>query len=441
MRRPLPPPLLLCALAAIGCAASPGGDGRSDAQRRSLWDALTGEEESKLGGDPIQTPPPPPRPEVEVAAERLLERLRRAEPGEDRALAAAELVAQGERARPALREALAREEVLIDLVRDLLARVGGGAQADEPTKAARERRAAWVLEPYRLALDRFTAGDHYGALRLIDAILAIEPDTHLQPELRRLRRRAQDEALRASVLSAELRLGAEVLTPGQRLNGRVELHNRSEQPIVLRMQERPGAFGLITIDFEELLPGGARTRIRTQRAVELPRGALTLQPGERHTLRVDLPSPHEQLQPGTVGRYRLGGRLRAGTMLVGDTPYSVFLPLLPREVLAVPGEDRPLTRAPAARFDEAVAAASQGTLAERREPARQAFVAALLMAHRERQEALAAVAQALGEAEGPLSDALCAALARITGEPLNFTREEWLLWWAGQAARPSGGAR
>ena len=43
----------------------------------------------------------------------------------------------------------------------------------------------------------------------------------------------------------------------------------------------------------------------------------------------------------------------------------------------------------------------------------------------------------LEEAEGPLSDALCAAFARVTREPLSFTRQEWLIWWNGRKSRPS----
>ena len=41
-------------------------------------------------------------------------------------------------------------------------------------------------------------------------------------------------------------------------------------------------------------------------------------------------------------------------------------------------------------------------------------------------------AAALEKARGPLSDALCAAFARATREPLNFTRQEWLIWWKGR---------
>ena len=53
----------------------------------------------------------------------------------------------------------------------------------------------------------------------------------------------------------------------------------------------------------------------------------------------------------------------------------------------------------------------------------------MLMAHEDREEALESVATALEGATGPLSETLCAALARMTGEPLNFTRQEWLIWW------------
>lgn len=412
--------------AAAGCAVTPPGG-----ERRSLWEALTGDEEAQLGAGPVRTPPPPARPRVEADAAELLERLRRAPPGDERGQVVAELARRGEEAHPALEEALAQEELLIDTLRDLLRRA-----PPTPEPAGRARQLPWIDEVYGLALDRFHAGDHYGALRLIDAALVLAPDAARAPELHRLRRQASEEALRASVLAADLVLGAEVLVPNASLSARIELHNRSELPIVLRGD---ASFGVVTIDYEELLADATRTRIRTQRAVALPGGELELAPGERRTLPVSLPSPHRELGPGAVGRYRLGGRLRPGTMLVGDTSYQSFIPLLPRLVLAVLPADRPLADDPAARLAEAIGAASQGPLSERREPARRAFVAAVLLAQRDREAALVAVASALHAAEGPLSEALCAALGRITGEPFSFTREEWLRWWDGQTARPTRG--
>ena len=85
---------------------------------------------------------------------------------------------------------------------------------------------------------------------------------------------------------------------------------------------------------------------------------------------------------------------------------------------------------------EAVAEASRGEQGARREPARRAFVAALLMAFEAREDALKVLVAALEEARGPLSQTLCAGLARITGEPLSFTRKEWLVWWGAQSSRP-----
>ena len=59
------------------------------------------------------------------------------------------------------------------------------------------------------------------------------------------------------------------------------------------------------------------------------------------------------------------------------------------------------------------------------------------LAHQDPERGSEYAATAREGATCPLSQTLCAALARMTGEPLNFTREEWLIWWKGRQSRPS----
>jgi hypothetical protein len=118
----------------------------------------------------------------------------------------------------------------------------------------------------------------------------------------------------------------------------------------------------------------------------------------------------------------------------------MFVPLFAADVVVLSPEDAALANDPALAFSEAVAEAATGTRRERLEPARRAFVAAILLAREQREVALKVLATSLEGATGPLSDAICAALARATGEPLSFTRQEWLIWWKGRESRPSKGS-
>lgn len=425
--RPTLPLLSLLLLAACAAPTEPGH------KRQTLWDAVSGSDPAgpAQSGQAQGLPaPPPPRPHQRTAAQALIDRLRRADPQDDLAGVAAELTRRGPAAREALTEAIDREEQLLELLRDLR------EPPPAAPAAAHVAAAPWVEGKYRLARDRFLAGDHYGALRLIDAIFVVEPNTALTPKLRRLQRRARDEALRASVILAEIVPAQPVVTPDRRLEVVIALENRGDLPIVLRTDDATQPVGLLSVDFEELLPDGARTRVRSQLPVRLPQAELAVAPGARVTLPLVIPASHRDLRPGAVGRYRLGGRLRPTRLVVGGLGYGASLPLLPVQVLVVASEDASLAEAPDRSFAEALAEATAAPLAARRGPAQRAFVAALLWGAQAREAALTAVAEGLKEARGPLSDSLCAAMARLTGEPLSFSRGEWLAWWATQADRP-----
>lgn len=401
--------------------------------RKPLFGGKVDNPPARLGSPTTQTPPR--QPHKATPAEKLLARLRSAGVGEGQRQVVGELLRRGTKARPFVRAAIEEERLLLDILEGVYRRLRPGARKKKKPKG-RSVRARWVEAKYHLALDRYVAGDLYGALRLIDAILALEPDTHFAARLRRLRRRSQDRLVRESLLSADLVPSAKALLSKQRLTVRVRLKNVSRELIVLRMGERRAGLGVVSVDYEELSHNGTRTRVRTQVSVPHGQQALKIRPGQTRDLTLKLPAPHRRLPAGVVGRYHLGGWLRAHTMLVGPNAYPGFVPLLPVTLVVVSPRDRGLLANPRRSFSKAVKDASQGTLAQRQEPARRAFVASVLLASTDREAALRALATALREASGPLSEALCAGLARANREPLNFSRREWLMWWAGRSARP-----
>lgn len=393
-----------------------------------------------FGGDEAPAPrtaPPAPEPRQAQAATPeavLLRDLRRAETDEQRRKLADELVARGEAARGLVQAARDEEGLLDDLLEDVLRRLDAAAKRD-PAAPGRAVETTWVAEKYGLALDRYLAGDAWGALRLIDAILAIEPGAAERPKLLRLARRARDKVLRENVLLADLLPGATTLVPAEPLRARVRLTNVGREPVVMRVGD--GTLGVVSVEFEELSQDGRRTRTRTEARVGAP-AKLELAPGKSVELPVELPSPHAKLPAELLGRYRLGGRLRAHTMLVGDAAYPFFVPLLPAEVLVVQPGDVPLATDARAAFHAAVQAGQQESGGALAGAARRAFVAGMLLARDDPDQAVALAVAAL-EAEatrGAVADALCAVLARATGEPLGFTREEWLAWWRKHRSRP-----
>jgi hypothetical protein len=422
--------LLLAALAAGGLAGCWSVTGK----RRPLFGG-----DDPAGGLRTQAPEgPPARERQEDAPEAaLLRDLKRAGTDDQRKRIADALVARGAGVRPLVERARDEEGVVSDLLDDVLRRldVAATGTATATLGPVHAVDAGWVEEKYGLALDRYLSGDTYGALRLIDAILALEPGTAARPRLLRLRRRARDRLVRESVVVADIIAGAPTIVPSEPVRARVRLTNVGQEPLVVRVAD--GALGVVTVEYEELSQDGRRTRTQTERRVPAPR-ELRLEPGKAIELPVELPAPHARLPARLVGRIHLGGWLRAQTLLVGDASYPYFVPLLPADVLVVHPADLELSKDPRAAFHAAVQAGQRESGAAQAESARRAFVAALLVAREDAEAAVELVATTLEarDPKGPVCDALCAALARATGEPLGFTREEWLRWWHGRRSRP-----
>ncbi len=402
--------------------------------RKPLFGA--GEPEAQLAG-PVELPPA--RPQDPTKGEELLARLRTADQAKREQIVRG-LIRSGPALLPTVEQALAEERLVVDVLEEVARQLRDeGAKPGEEPAPGRIPLTDWVQTKYKLALDRYLAGDTFGSIRVIDAIVALEPGTELRLKLRRLRHACEERLLRESVLAADLISMTTTVLPSQSLRVTVRLKNLSREIVELRLAE-DRRLGTVNVDYEELSPDGTRTRIRTQRPVRSPRRVVVLRPGQLLDLPVTLPAPHRALPEGKVGRYHLGGRLRAQTMLVGEGSFPMFVPLFAADVVVLSPGDAALAEDPRAAFAEAIAEAETGTRRSRVEPARRAFVAAILMARADREATLETLATSLEAATGPLSDALCAALARATGEPLSFTRQEWLIWWKGRESRPSKGS-
>lgn len=377
--------------------------------------------------------------DLEIAkskTDELLARLRDTKPGPDRQAALAELLRrQGAADNTLFKRAIEEERLLLELLQEL----------EDPSKTIRPEVTLagspdpeWVAGKYALARDRYVAGDLFGALKLLNGILALEPQTEQLTEIRQLRSRCEARLTEASWLRTRLVSKREVIASTAPLEVFLVVENVSDQEIrVLHEDEAP--MGVVFLDYEELNRDGTRTRIRTQQGVNLGDEEVVLAPKKKKRIKLELPAAHRRLPSGAVGRYRLSGRLRPTKLEVGDAPASRFL-LLPEKSLIVLGKrDLGLAKEPRERFREAVSRAGQGTYASREEPARQAFVAAVVLGHQDRELALETLVDALGPSEPPLTQALCAGMGRVNGEPLNFTKDEWLAWWSQRRAPAAEG--
>jgi hypothetical protein len=378
--------------------------------------------------------------DLEIAkskTDELLARLRDTKPGPDRQAALAELRRrQGPGDNTLFKRALEEELLLVELLREL----------EEPSKTIRPGVTLagagdpeWVAGKYALARDRYVAGDLFGALKLLNGILAIEPQTEQVSEIRQLKARCDARLTEASWLRTRLEAKRDVIANTAPLEVFLVVENVSDQEIrVLHEDEAP--MGVVFLDYEELNRDGTRTRIRTQQGVNLGAEEVVLAPKKKKRIKLKLPPAHRRLPSGAVGRYRLSGRLRPTKLEVGDAPASRFLILPEHSVIVLGKRDLALAKDPRASFRDAVSRAGKGTYASREEPARSAFVASVVLGHSDRELALKTLVEALEPSEPPLTQALCAGMGRVNGEPLNFTKDEWLAWWSQRRAPAPEGA-
>lgn len=363
--------------------------------------------------------------------DELLTRLRATKPGPERQAALVELRRRhGPADEELFKEALDEEGLLLELLGELVD--PSKSRAPPPTLDGTPE-PAWIAAKYALARDRYTAGDVFGALKILVAIVSLEPQTKQLVEIRRLRTRCQDRLTESSWLKVRLVPKSEVITSRSNLEVFLVIENVSEQLIKV-LHEDDAAMGVVYIDYEELNRDGTRTRIRTQQGIKLEAEEVTLKPKGKRRIKLRIPTAHRRLPPGAVGRYRLSGRIRPTRLEVGGAPASRFLVMPEQPVIVLGSRDIGLAKEPHASFKSAVARARKGTYASREEPARSAFVAAVVLGHRDRELALASLIEALDTSEPPLTQALCAGMGRVNGEPLNFTKDEWLAWWSQRTA-------
>jgi len=368
----------------------------------------------------------------------LIARLRAGEPGERKAVLE-RLVALGDAARPELERALEDALFDADVLREAIARVRDPAHAPRETDRKQGVASAWVESKYRLALDRFLAGDDLGAQQLVEAILTVEPATTARPRLERLRRQIRDHIVRETIIEAKLELADTVLVPGRPLRAKLRLENKTRETLDLRSSAGT-PLGQVVLDYEELEPDGTRALRRTTRPVRPLAQGLTLDPRGKATLELDLPSEHATKPKGVVGRYRLSGILRPGSLQAGEEQIPYFLPIPAVELVVVDADETGLAEKPEASFAKALkdarAAVEAKSEAAREKATREGFTAALVWASQDRDAAVRGIVAALESSEGALERMLTAALARAVGEPGSYTKDEWLAWWKSGASRP-----
>jgi len=394
------------------------------------------------------TPTPAPAPAAatetaQVRVARLVADLHSQDPGV-RERASVELGLLGPEAVPALEEELLRGEAGQARLRALLAELKPGARGADPRPGARqsgmglkdrapppaaEPRERWWEEKFKDAVRRIERGDHLAAVRILDAILTLEPDCPIRDRVRQLRIRAKELQIRVTMLEARVVAKRVLLTPGEAVELQLELKNVSGEPLVLAPPDATQGelFGALEIETYDATALGERTRAReTQRITSaIP---ARLEPSETWRAPLSL-KPQRPPRPGIFRRVRISGSIRSQTLEKREERHDRFLPLFPVELFFVEEARHGFAAEPLRTLAEALQAlreAKDGRAAAAE--AERLFFAAMIAPEEERERVIALLAGALEREGDPAAHAAMTTLSVLTDRPLDMDREAWRLW-------------
>ena len=377
---------------------------------------------------PTAGTPAPSGPTATAEAERLVGLLHAADAGE-RDKAAAGLLRLGRAALGPLEAEAAREEARAARARALIATIDPAADA--------RRGERWYEDRFREAARRLERGDPLGAVKLLDALLVVDPDLPIRDRITALRLRAKELELRSSVIEARLVPKRVLVAPGEAVEVAIEVKNISSSPLELALPDAPAGdiFGALEVETLEATADGGRTRRRELQKIDKPIVAH-LQPGEvwRTVLRVNderalgPDGKPATPAPGVYRRITISGSIRSQVLVRRDEKFDRFLPLFPVEVHVVDRALHALAADPRRALDEAIEGLRKTTdEAEARALGERLFFAALLVPATGRERAIEALGATLASDLDNAAPAALGALAVLADRPLG-DRQAWREW-------------
>ncbi|GIW71753.1 MAG: hypothetical protein KatS3mg102_1295 [Planctomycetota bacterium] len=341
-----------------------------------------------------------------------------------------------EAARQELRQAIQQAERMLARLRALQAQLEGTARRLSglvlPSwRAHAERRppepVPWYEDKLAEAEGRMAAGDHLGAMHLLEALLVLGPPRQARQRALELRALARERYLRAEVIAADLQVARTLLAPGEPIRLLLELKSHCAEPLRLHGGRGMGSWnGALEVEVLLADPSGSIRRYRVVRAlaIQVPE---TLAEGKPWRTDLVVPLEPDRAPPGVFRRITVRGSLRPEALARGPERLYGSLPLFPVVLRVAEQAHHGLSGSALAAVRAAL-----GELRAAREPAaRQAaaerlFYAAVLAPPAERDRVGAALLAALRDPDDPAGPVALTALRVLYDRPELMDREQWL---------------
>ena len=283
--------------------------------------------------------------------------------------------------------------------------------------------------------------DYDYAVRLIDAILLLDPGTPFKNELGKLRIKASQEKLQQEVVRVYLFCPKSVHSIGDKIKVTLRIRNVSSGKITFPHEaEKARNFGVLvrkTCDYELL--GSTRMR-RTQLTLKQD-SPIVLEKGQVWEKTFTIDTSHiESIHP-IMRRYVLQAVMRPVEIVAGDERSSRYLATGELELFVMPPEHAKLAKEAMQHIMEAAAFLTgkpiPGELAidEARGAQVALFYSSFFLSEKERPQAAGELMRALEESSGDTAHVIMGSLSFITGEEFGTARDDWLNWWKKQSGK------
>jgi len=314
--------------------------------------------------------------------------------------------------------------------------------------AAQEEKAIPPLKPSeKQAVERFISlkteevkkavelHDYDYAIRLIDAILLLKPNTSCKDKLKELRLKASRETLQQNVLRVYLSCASKYHTAGANIRIKLRIKNLTEGKVVLPVYTKEARnFIVVTKDTLDYgFPFSTRMR-RTQLTVK-QESEIVLETGQLWEKTFDIDTSKMDRPAHYVRKYVLQAAVWPCEIITDTERFSKALTTGKLELTVAPEKELALAADALENLGNALSYINDGTtvpegleIDSRARADEVIFYSAFFIEDEQKGDALRLLFESLEKSAGRTSRIIMGSLSGLTGKNFGTSKEDWLKW-------------
>lgn len=361
------------------------------------------------------------------------------------------LVDLGAAAVPLLRQALDEERdrsyTILYILNRIYQKEAGREWKDLPARRDTQKRQGtkYLQGKFEEAKRVQKGGGHARALKMLDAILVLEPELGFKQEVESLRVKVKASLYHSSVLTASFETEEEAYEVGGIIEVKVRLRNPGQQTLVIPLPGEGTNLGVLNLERRIYKPDGNWVTDYQTETLPLPE-QIEIEPGESYDLLYLIDVRGIDLPEGFYVSLWLSGRLRPPSLIQGEKNRARLIEIPRKEVPLLPVGQGNLAADPFERLKEnleedhdltaELTGLDAGDDARRGEiTGRLAAISVeiLPLAFLSARDALwptnEALVGALEQASPATGAAAMTGLSFLNGKEPTLQKRQWQIWW------------